>query len=102
MPRWMTYCFRYAVGMGLYGFTRGYRATHQWDKSKGQFVPCPYLIGDQIGKGILTGVFYAIPYTIPWTLVKLLNRVEIRVRGWKPEDFPQEYEDGPGYCPTML
>lgn len=103
VSRWITYGFRYAMGMGLYGFTRGYRATHQWDSSTRQFVPHSYLIGDRIAQGSLTALFYAVPYTAPWTILNLVNRTEIYLRGWKPTDYPDVYrETGTGYCPTVL
>ena len=103
IPRWITYGFRYAVGMGLYGFTRGYRATHHLDTTSRQFVPHSYLIGDRVSQGAITAFFYAMPYTLPWTFVNLVNRVEIHLRGWKPEDYPEVYRETPrGYCPIML
>lgn len=102
-PRWVIYSVRYMIGMGLYGFTRGYRATQQWDPSTKQFLPHSYLIGDRICHGIATACFYAIPTTMPWTLTNLVNRVEIHLREWKPEDYPEIYnETRNGYCPRML
>lgn len=102
-PRWITYGTRYAIGMSLYGFTRGYRATHHWDTTSCRFVPHTYLIADRVGHGIMTAFFYAMPYTLPWSFGNLVNRVEIHLRGWKPEDFPETYREfGFSYCPTIL
>ena len=102
-PRWITYGIRYMIGMGLYGFTRGYRANYLWDSSTKQFVPHNFLIGDRVCHGLIGTAVYANPSTMPWVFVPLLNRVEIHLRGWKPEDYPAEYREcGASYCPTML
>lgn len=101
--RWILYIARYAMGMGLYGFTRGYRSTHHWDATSHRFVPHNYLIGDRVGHGIVTAFFYAMPYTMPWSFGNLVNRVEIHLREWKPEDFPETYREfGMSHCPAVL
>lgn len=100
---WTTYLLRYSVGAGLYGFTRGFRSTYQYDKSAKQYTPHQYLTGDRITMGLVMTFMYANPGLAPLYILRLANRIEIGMRGWRAEDYPEEYRDGFGtYCPTIL
>jgi tetrahydromethanopterin S-methyltransferase subunit E len=80
---------RLSAGMGLYGFSRGYRAQ---EPNK---IP---LIGYSIMKGIQNGIIYVLPGWNIVSLLRLINRLEIHARGLNRENYPAEYMEIGGYC----
>lgn len=81
------YYVRYSIGMGLYGITRGYRS-----EPKQQGVSPP-LLADRVVLSIANGFVYSLPGWNVVHMLKLVNRMEIRMRGWNPADYPLSYEE---------
>jgi hypothetical protein len=76
---------RYSIGMGLYGFTRGIRSE---PPQKG--VP-PILLTDRVVFGLVNGGVYYLPGWNVFHTLLLANRLEIRMRGRNPADYPIAY-----------
>lgn len=98
MKTLIRYSFRFSLGMGLYGFTRGVRVQNKPSLHE----KVPLLIGDRLVNGLCAMCVYALPGWNIYMLSRLMNRVEIDYKGWDPEHFPDEYEEGIGYCKDVL
>jgi len=77
--------FIYFYGtMGLYGFYRGFNVESK-DK-----IP---LITDRFVYGILNGIIYTNPITNVMPMYRLVNRLEIKVRGLDKNQYKENYEE---------
>lgn len=77
--------FIYFYGtMGIYGF---YRGVNVESKEK---IP---LFTDQIIRGIFNGIIYANPITNLMPMYRLVNRLEIKVRGLDKTLYKENYEE---------
>jgi hypothetical protein len=67
-----------------YGFIRSINGRH--DKPLD-------VIGTKVVTAFANGFFYAIPLYTPYYLLKLVNRIDIKLSGKDPSKYPDEYED---------
>lgn len=83
--------------MGLYGATRGYRASHQFESKH-------KLTSEKIINAFTNGIFYAIPVVNIGPTVRLINRLEIAYRGLNPSDYQTDYKEimGGGVCDNTI
>lgn len=89
--------------MGAYGFTRGVRAIHHFDKRENVYIQSTTLIADRIVYGVVNGIMYTLPGWNIIALMRLANRMEIRIRNLNKSSFPFEYQEMfGGYCLSTL
>lgn len=74
----------------LYGFTRGYRSDNN---SKNHL-----LTSTKITNGLLNSCFYALPIFNIFCLSKLIDRIEIRIKGLDKNDYKESYKEINGFC----
>lgn len=82
------------TSLGVYGFSRGYRAETKYDRES----KYDKLISERLLNGGLNSIFYMIP---PWNVyyvTKMLNRVEIENKKLDKELYKKEYEEVVGEC----
>jgi hypothetical protein len=74
----------YALFPFGYGFARSINGTND---------PPFNVIGNRIGFAILNGSMYAVPpYTVIY-VVKLMNRIDIKLTGKDPQKYEDSYKD---------
>lgn len=111
-------CFTF--GMSAYGFTRGYRSiggglqhrhsvpsstsssTSSSTPSASTTVYLPLLSGQRFAGGIVNGMMYALPGWNAVHLYHLFNRLEIQLRGYSIDHYPEEYHEWTGWCYDTL
>jgi hypothetical protein len=77
-------------GMAAYGFTRGLRSNYDDRK---------ILISEHIIESFANSTMYFAPVWNIYQLYRLFNRVEVKLRGLKQEDYKKAYlEPFSGYC----
>ena len=87
--------FKLHVGMGMYGFTRGYRSQNKSNTPE-------LLICEKLTNGILNGYMYCLPfYNIKW-VHNLLNRVEVKYRNLDKKVYEKNYEETCGICDDTI
>jgi len=67
-----------------YGFLRGINA---------HFEPPHDVIGTKVCLAFMNGVTYAVPPYTPFYLMKLINRIDIKMTGKDPSKHKNDYED---------
>lgn len=82
-----SYAF-FSLGMGSYGFYRGYQSTHE-NSHKFYF--------DKLTEGFINGTMYIIPPIQFFALRRLLNRVEIQYHNFDPQQHKEEYREFGGF-----
>lgn len=92
----------FSVGMGIYGATRGFRATTTTNQPDGTVVRKKLLVGDRLINSIAMGMYYSLPVINLFELMRLANRIDIKYRGMLPSDAPGQYKEGLGYCTDTL
>lgn len=75
----------FCVGMGGYGFTRGYRAKVINDKEG--------LTSDKITNATFNALFYAAPIANIGPTIRLINRLEIEHKGLNMNDYKDNYRE---------
>ena len=81
------------TGIGIYGFTRGYRSRLFYEEED-----VPRLTINKITSGLLNGFIYMIP---PWNIFfisKMINRIEIEKRNLDKNKYKDEYDEIVGRC----
>lgn len=79
-------------GMAAYGFTRGLRSNYDTSTRK-------ILISERIVGSFVNSLIYFTPVWNTYQLYRVFNRIEVRARGLKPEDYKNAYlEPFSGYC----
>lgn len=87
--------FKIHIGMGIYGFTRGYRAEDKLNTPE-------RLIGEKLLNGIMNGYMYCLPvYNVKW-IHNLLNRVEVKYRNLDKKVYEKNYEESCGICDDTI
>jgi len=67
-----------------YGFLRGMNASYE----------APHdVIGTKACLAFMNGITYAIPPYTPFYIVKLINRIDIKMTGKDPSKHMNDYED---------
>lgn len=75
----------YSSGIAFpYGFIRGMNA---------QYEPPHDVIGSKICLAFMNGITYAIPPYTPLYMIKLINRIDIKMTGKDPSKHKNDYED---------
>ena len=82
--------FTFCTGMGIYGFTRGYRA----DIVKNQQT----LTLDKCLCGFMNSFFYTAPIFNIFQVFKLVNRVEIYFKNLNKDEYEYNYQEFIGIC----
>lgn len=88
--------FALNTGMGIYGFTRGYRSRSKFDN--GDDNGDMNLMTYKMMYGMVNSILYMIP---PWNIyyfTKLVNRIEIQKRGLDKTMYENEYNEHCGIC----
>lgn len=78
--------WRFHIGMGIYGFTRGFRS--EYEKS-----PRKILFSERIVGSVANSCMYFTPIWNLHHLYRLFNRVEILIRGLDKEEYKINYEE---------
>jgi hypothetical protein len=84
----------FCIGMGLYGFTRGYRSFNSKDKER--------LTSDKITNAIFNALFYAAPIANIGPTIRLINRLEIEHKGLNMNDYKDNYREFVGDCEETI
>ena len=93
---------RFHIGMGIYGFTRGFRTNY--DHSLSRFISKDesqrkLLLSERLFEGSINAMIYLAPIYNIYPLFCLSNRVEISIRGLKKDDYIDYYKEPfSGYC----
>ena len=93
---------RFHIGMGIYGFTRGFRTNY--DHSLSRFISKDesqrkLLLSERLFEGSINAMIYLAPIYNIYPLFCLSNRIEISIRGLKKDDYINYYrEPFSGYC----
>lgn len=80
----------FCVGMGIYGFTRGYRSNIYKDRES--------LTAEKYVSGLVNGICYAAPILNIGPTFRLLNRLEIETKNLNKEQHKSNYEEFMGIC----
>lgn len=89
--------FTFHVGMGIYGFTRGFRSNREHYKDFN--INRKLLLSERFVEGFMNASYYVVPFFNLFPLYRLVNRVEISIRGLKKEDYKNYYKEPlSGYC----
>lgn len=84
----------FCVGMGVYGFTRGYRSyTCKEDNN---------LISTKVVQGVINGVMYGTPIFNIWPTLRLLNRLEVKYKNLNKDNYKSNYEESFGVCKETI
>lgn len=84
----------FCVGMGMYGFSRGFRAQYNQDKER--------LTSDKITNAAFNGLFYAAPIANIGPTIRLINRLEIEYKGLNASDYKDNYREFVGDCEETI
>lgn len=84
----------FCSGMGIYGFTRGYRSNIREDKEN--------LTAEKCLSGILNGICYAVPIANIGPTFRLINRLEIEYKNLNKEEHKSNYEEFIGICKDTI
>jgi hypothetical protein len=84
----------FCVGMGTYGFTRGYRAYSGTEDTN--------LTCDKVLQGVINGMAYGAPILNMWPTFRLLNRLEIECRSLNKDNYQSNYEEFIGVCKETI
>lgn len=74
--------FSYCIISGLYGVTRSFNGSYQ---------PPNDALGNRICLSLMNGVYYSI--YAPYYSIKLLNRIDIKLKGKDQSKYKNSYED---------
>jgi hypothetical protein len=80
----------FCVGMGVYGFTRGYRAQISGSKEN--------LTSDKITNATFNSLFYTLPIANIGPTLRLINRLEIEHKQLDKNDYKDNYREIVGEC----
>lgn len=87
--------FKLHVGMGIYGFTRGYRSYNKSNTREN-------LIGEKLFNGALNGYMYCIPiYNFRW-IYSSVNRLEVKYRNLDKNIYEENYKEMTGICDDII
>ena len=94
------------MGMGVYGFTRGYRSkpySQYMYKTEKDKLEKERLITTKVINGLGNGIMYSLPiWNIPMVL-NLCERIEIEMKGYNKEEYVKSYlEWFDGKCDDTL
>lgn len=78
--------FGFSIGMGMYGFSRGYRCKEN------------KLYSDKIVCGTLNSIFYSAPIINIFPLYRLINRIEVEKRQLDKNKYLDIYKEVFGTC----
>lgn len=96
------YC-KFTLGMGVYGFTRGYRSENLYYKNFGfENNNNKRLTTEKISAGAVNTIIYLAPIFNLLQGYKLIKRMEISYRNKTKTDYPEAYEELVGYCPDTI
>ena len=84
----------FCVGMGAYGFSRGYRAYSGKEDTN--------LTSNKVVHGIINGMTYGAPVLNMWPTFRLLNRLEIECRKLNKDNYQSNYEECIGVCKETI
>lgn len=84
----------FCVGMGVYGFSRGYRSRVINEKER--------LISDKLTNAAFNGLFYAAPIANIGPTLRLINRLEIEHKGLNMNDYKDNYREFVGDCEETI
>lgn len=93
---------RFHIGMGVYGFTRGFRSNY--DHSISRVITQDtsqrnLLLSERFLEGFINSTIYLAPVWNIYPLFCLSNRIEISIRGLKKDDYKDYYKEPfSGYC----
>jgi len=103
--------FRFHVGMGIYGFTRGFRTTEERSFSSLMRDNRNFsilininnnrklVLSERFFEGFMNACYYSVPFFNLFPLYSLVNRFEISIRGLKKEEYKNYYKEPlSGYC----
>lgn len=89
LHKYMMFC----IGVGVYGFTRGYRSDRKFNNSSESN---KRLIGDKISNGLENGLIYTV---IPFPFcLRLINRIDIKLSNVDKKEYDTSYAEVTGYC----
>ncbi len=77
--------------IGVYGFTRGFRATYHFDRNEKRYVQSTYLLGDRIVYAAMNGIMYTLPGWNIIALIRMMNRIEIYINDLDKTTFSFNY-----------
>ena len=80
----------FCTGMGVYGFTRGYRSNIHKDRES--------LTAEKCVSGLLNGICYGTPIFNIGPIFRLVNRLEIQHKSLNKEEHKSNYEEFMGIC----
>jgi|LauGreDrversion4_2_1035121.scaffolds.fasta_scaffold149020_4 hypothetical protein len=92
----------FTIAMGVYGASRGYRATTSTRQRNGTVTRKVLLLGDRIMNSLGMGLYYSLPGVNLVELARLANRLDMKSRGLSPSEDPDQYREGQGYCMDTL
>ena len=67
-----------------YGFIRGMNAHYE---------PPHDVMGSKLCLAFMNGVTYGVPFYTPFYMIKLINRIDIKITGKDPSKHKGDYED---------
>ncbi len=74
----------YSILSGLYGFSRSFNGKYQ---------PPHDVLGNRFMCAFANGCLYSLPLYSQYYQIKLLNRIDIKLRGKDPNNYKESYED---------
>ena len=80
----------FCSGMGVYGFTRGYRSNIHTNKEP--------LTAEKCVSGLLNGICYGAPIFNVGPMFRLLNRLEIEHKNLNKDEHKSNYQEFMGVC----
>lgn len=87
--------YSFCASMGLYGYTRGYRSTDDFNSKNEKF---ERLTSDKIASGIINALYYATPIINTWPALRLINRIEIEYKDLDKNKYESSYTELTGKC----
>lgn len=76
----------FTTGMGIYGFSRGYRARDN------------EMVSDKLVSGTFNTLLYVTPVVNIWPLVRLTDRITIQSKGLDKNKYRDAYFELTGIC----
>lgn len=88
--------WRFNIGMGIYGFTRGFRSDFERSPRK-------LLFTERLLGSLANSTIYFLPVYNIYQLYRIINRLEIYSRGLNKEEYKSAYEEPfSGICKDTL
>jgi len=84
----------FCVGMGIYGYTRGFRSEYKNNSKK--------LITEKLSGGLFNALFYAAPIVNLWPTLRLIDRLEIEYKNLDKTKYKGAYQELVGQCNDTL